>query len=53
MGLCSHGTAISLLVRNDNLQNYNRRLAEQMARQIKDDTERFARLVKEAKVVLE
>ena len=26
---------------------------EQMARQIKDDTERFARLVKEAKVVLE
>ena len=27
--------------------------SEQMARQIKDDTERFARLVKEAKVVLE
>ncbi len=26
---------------------------EQMARQIKDDTQRFARLVKEAKVVLE
>ena len=26
---------------------------EQMARQIKEDTERFARLVKEAKVVLE